>query len=112
VDLFAEAEVQVVVVVGPLSGQALVDQGRVVEEDEADMAGRGRLDGLDELAGRGAVVRRRLPGDPARGALGVIGPDRPDVDVQSDVVAAVAGDVATVLEAGMAPPGRVRMVTD
>src|SRR5829696_3271625 len=64
--------------------------------------GGGVADGLDELAGRGAVIGAGLPGDAARGALGVVGADGPDVDVQADLVAGVAGDRPAVLDADVA----------
>src|SRR5690606_4356301 len=92
-------DVQVVVVVRVLGGQTLVDQNRVVEEDQHDLSGRGGPDALDEGTGGRPVVGGRLPGDPAGRALRRVGADGPDVHVDAEPVAGVAGDGPAMLEA-------------
>src|SRR5690606_1685644 len=61
--------------------------------------GRGGPDALDEGTGGRPVVGGRLPGDPAGRALRRVGADGPDVHVDAEPVAGVAGDGPAMLEA-------------
>src|SRR4051812_31186979 len=57
VHALAVADVQVIVVPGELPRQPFLDEDRIVEVDQLDVAWRGGSDRADQVARRGAVVR-------------------------------------------------------
>lgn len=100
-DGLAVPHVRVVIVVVQEDSQTPVDELLVVEEDDLDVTRRLGPDRQDQVSGRGVVVGGVVDVGRVR-AFGPVLSNRPDVDVEPVLMAGVAGDVPTVLQADVA----------